>query len=116
MDWIDSQEYLLFKLLREAAFLFIRNMAKYIVDTEKVERLMLNRDMTVKALLSAAEMSPMTWWRVMRDQQPTGLCNVAVLAYALDVHPKDLIFKKIEEPKKEKTKKKAEKDRQPPTA
>ena len=62
---------------------------------------MLNRNMTVKALLTQAEISKMTWHRIMREANPTALSNVTVLAYVLEVDPKEIILKKIKETKED---------------
>lgn len=65
-------------------------MTRYILDTDKIERLMMNRNLTVKDMLDQAKIDKMTWHRLMREKRPTAFRNVTVFAFVLNVHPDDI--------------------------
>lgn len=78
-------------------------MTKYILDTEKIERLMVNRKLTVRDMLDKAKIDKMTWHRLMREKRPTAFRNVTVLAFVLNVHPDDITESIIVQKEKERT-------------
>ena len=66
-------------------------MAKYTINREKMENMMLDQGKTVPDMLKLAGISRAKWQRITTNEQKTSFPNITAIAYALGTDPYLLI-------------------------